>query len=743
MYGNPHSASLSSQLSTNRVEDIRLRVLRFFNANPDHFDLIFAANATSGIKLIVEGFREHEGGFEYFYHRDSHTSLVGVREAAKVGGYCFESDTEVESWLDRKDAETSSRNKASLKLFAYPAQSNLNGRRLPLSWASRLRSRPGGSLAYCLLDAAALVSTSVLDLGDATIAPDYVVLSFNKIFGFPDLGALIVRKGADGPLRKRSYFGGGTVDMVTCGKEHWHIKKQGPLHEQLEDGTLPIHSIVALDKAMSVHQRLYGTQTNIALHTQRLAKFLYDELWQLRHYNGRLVCDFHTNAPLCYTNIQMQGPILAFNIRNSRGDYISNAEVEKLANIKKIHIRSGGLCNPGGIASSLGLASWELKRNFSAGHICGDDDDILTRKPTGMLRVSLGAMSNIKDITSLLGFIREFFVDAAPIESAECPVTAPQGEYCVESLTIYPIKSCAGWQIPTGIGWEVRAEGLAWDREWCLVHQGTRKALSQKKYPKMALLRPHIDLEQGLLRVRYHGSSSTPMDKEIFVPLSADPSVYNAISDSSSALKSQVCDDKVLMRTYKSARTGDFLTAALGTPCTLARFPPASSGTSLRYAKPHLHRAGVANSLLLSNESPILVISRSSLNRLNEQIKLTDGKAAPAAVFRANIVIAEDASTPWGQEYPYAEDEWQSLAIGEFMTLDILGGCRRCQMVCIDQLTAEKNEEPFVTLAKTRRKQSKVFFGVHSALSPGNIGRPVKIYVGDTVRPSKTASVPH
>ena len=36
--------------------------------------------------------------------------------------------------------------------------------------------------------------------------------------------------------------------------------------------------------------------------------------------------------------------------------------------------------------------------------------------------------------------------------------------------------------------------------------------------------------------------------------------------------------------------------------------------------------------ILLSNESPILTITRSSLNRLNEQIKLTDGKAAHASV---------------------------------------------------------------------------------------------------------------
>jgi molybdenum cofactor sulfurtransferase len=37
-------------------------------------------------------------------------------------------------------------------------------------------------------------------------------------------------------------------------------------------------------------------------------------------------------------------------------------------------------------------------------------------------------------------------------------------------------------------------------------------------------------------------------------------------------------------------------------------------------------------------------------------------------------------------------------------------------MICVDQETAEKNEEPFVTLARTRRFDSKVFFGVHMSL---------------------------
>jgi molybdenum cofactor sulfurtransferase len=83
LFGNPHSASASSQLSTSRIEDIRLRALRFFNADPAEFDLVFVANATAGIKLIADALRAAPDGFDYAYHQASHTSLVGVREEAR------------------------------------------------------------------------------------------------------------------------------------------------------------------------------------------------------------------------------------------------------------------------------------------------------------------------------------------------------------------------------------------------------------------------------------------------------------------------------------------------------------------------------------------------------------------------------------------------------------------------------------------------------------------------------------
>jgi molybdenum cofactor sulfurtransferase len=744
LYGNPHSSSSSSQLSTRKIEDIRHDALRYFNADPVDFDLVFVANATAGIKLVMEAFREEEGGFWYGYHGDAHTSLIGAREAARRGSQCFENDEEVEKWLKQGESARHPR----LGLFAYPAQSNMNGRRLPLEWCWGVRHglQTSDAPTYTLLDAAGLVSTSPLDLSDRDAAPDFTVLSFYKIFGFPDLGALIVRKESADILRRRAYFGGGTVDMVVCLKEQWHARKTDSIHEGLEDGTLPVHDILALGHAMSVHKELYGSMQNVSRHTAYLAKQLYAGLSSLKHGNGSSVCEIYGKPEVDYQDSRQQGPIVAFNIRDAQQGYLSTTEVEKLATIRGLQLRTGGLCNPGGVASALNLAPWEMKQNFSAGQRCGNENDVISAKPTGMIRVSLGAMSTQEDVDTFLAFMHEFFVDStvAPpqYDTDVIMQSVAQGDLYIESMTVYPIKSCAGFRISDNMKWVVHAEGLAWDREWCLVHQGTGAALSQKRYPRMALLRPNLDLRRGKLHIRFAGHLPSDVAQEIEVPLSADPRVFDDKQNNMQREQtSMVCGDKITAKAYNSPLIAAFFTAALGVPCTLARFPPSGSGLSLRHAKAHLRKAtsneaDQARPILLSNESPILVISRSSLNRLNEQVKASGNRAPQAEVFRANIVVAQSLGSVPGTEIPYAEDEWSSLAIGfntlQQTMLSLLGPCRRCQMVCVDQASGDKEAsgEPFVTLAKTRRWDGKVWFGVHACLEGADNG---KIQVGDLV----------
>lgn len=84
----------------------------------------------------------------------------------------------------------------------------MTGRRLPLIWSQRLRmsSLSSHQNTYSLLDAAALATTTQLDFSDPDFAPDFTAVSFYKIFGFPDLGGLIVRKRSGHILQVRGHL---------------------------------------------------------------------------------------------------------------------------------------------------------------------------------------------------------------------------------------------------------------------------------------------------------------------------------------------------------------------------------------------------------------------------------------------------------------------------------------------------------------------------------------------------------
>ncbi|PYH98622.1 PLP-dependent transferase [Aspergillus ellipticus CBS 707.79] len=420
LLGNPHSESRSSQLSTAKVDEVRKRTLEFFHADPQHFDVVFVANATAAVKLVVEALkhfpvvrtRSQDGAFIgpglwFGYHIESHTSVVGVRELADAGQHCFESDAEVESWIrpepckediDRCPGQASKT--FQVGLFAYPGQSNMTGRRLPLNWTGRLRQSEYAAhhKVFTLLDAAALASTAPLDLSDPDGAPDFTAVSFYKIFGFPDLGGLIVRRKSAHVLTQRPYFGGGTVEMVVCSDDPWHSMKIDRLHETLEDGTIPFHSIIALGCALDSHQRLYGSQEQVSHHTTRLTASLYHRLSALKHRNGTQVCMIYQDAAAQYGDAKTQGPIVAFNIQSDDGRWLRLSLLEKAANDHHIHLRTGDVCNPGGLTKAIGLEPWECIRNYTAGVRCGCRNILIGEKPSGIARISLGAMSTVQDV---------------------------------------------------------------------------------------------------------------------------------------------------------------------------------------------------------------------------------------------------------------------------------------------------------------------------------------------------------
>ncbi|MCP4693022.1 MAG: aminotransferase class V-fold PLP-dependent enzyme, partial [Desulfobacterales bacterium] len=114
-------------------------------------------------------------------------------------------------------------------LFAFPAQSNFSGVQHPLEWIEAARAR-GWDV---LVDAAAFAPTNRLDPG--RWKPDFVPISFYKIFGYPTgVGCLVARKKVLARPR-RSWFAGGAVSAASI-RGDAHFLYEGTA--AFEDGTV-------------------------------------------------------------------------------------------------------------------------------------------------------------------------------------------------------------------------------------------------------------------------------------------------------------------------------------------------------------------------------------------------------------------------------------------------------------------------------------------------------------------------
>lgn len=82
-------------------------------------------------------------------------------------------------------------------------------------------------------------------------------------------------------------------------------------------------------------------------------------------------------------------------------------------------------------------------------------------------------------------------------------VTQDTATVTVAALYRYPIKSCAGTALTEGA---IDARGFVHDRELMLIDNATGTFLTQREFPRMALIRPH--LADGLVRVEAPGMAA-------------------------------------------------------------------------------------------------------------------------------------------------------------------------------------------------------------------------------------------
>src|SRR5512137_632418 len=85
VFGNPHSSNPTSLAATQLIESARESVLRFFNADPNEYDVIFTQNASGALKVVGEAYPFGPGD-QYLLTFDNHNSVNGIREFAHARG---------------------------------------------------------------------------------------------------------------------------------------------------------------------------------------------------------------------------------------------------------------------------------------------------------------------------------------------------------------------------------------------------------------------------------------------------------------------------------------------------------------------------------------------------------------------------------------------------------------------------------------------------------------------------------
>jgi molybdenum cofactor sulfurtransferase len=388
---NPTSAA-----STELVERARAYVLEFFKASPDEYVAIFTPNATGALRLAGEAY-PFQAGDRFLLTFDNHNSVNGIREFARARGAettyipSVAPDLRVDqTLLSRYLTDTPGDHH---NLFAYPAQSNFSGVQHPLDWIEQAHAH-GWDV---LLDAATHVPTNRLDL--SRWHPDFVALSFYKMFGWPTgVGCLLARREALAKLQ-RPWFSGGTIVAAFVQREYY---QSAPGAAHFEDGTVNYLSLPAVEIGLCHLERI-GIET---IHTRvsALGTWLLDALGSLRHTDGSPAATVY--GPRTW---QQRGATIAFNFLHPDGRVVDERYVDRLASLHNVSLRTGCFCNPGAgeVASTISRETL-VGGEFGQGTTLEEYIRQIGLPSGGAIRASLGLVTNFSDLYCFIKFAFEF-----------------------------------------------------------------------------------------------------------------------------------------------------------------------------------------------------------------------------------------------------------------------------------------------------------------------------------------------
>jgi selenocysteine lyase/cysteine desulfurase len=439
--GNPHSDSPTANYATQKIEEARQKVLEYFNAQDDYC-CVFTQNATGALKIVGECYPfDDNGGFLYCV--DNHNSVLGIRNyaakknAAFINHFSLGNDFRVEKEGLASLLSDAAYAPVQNKLLAFPAQSNATGIKHGLEIIT-IAKNAGWDV---LLDAAAYVPTNMLDLGalkELNQQPDYVCVSFYKMFGYPTgVGCLLIKikpensdRSPFGKLWNNKPWGpGGTVTYIssqsaslstgegcTDATSNYVLYKN---HRCFEEGTPNFQHIPAVKRGLEFLEHSNKEYT-ISAHVAGLMGWIVKKV-KATLYTGMQ----QPVAIICGAEEGVQfGSTVFMKFYHKDGRQYWNRHLEGLvkkfntASNYKLSVRIGSFCNPGvdEVCSGHDMAYMQMRyeKNRTEYNYAHQHPPVIAESPTlpepdpdiinglgnypGGLRVSVGIASNFHDV---------------------------------------------------------------------------------------------------------------------------------------------------------------------------------------------------------------------------------------------------------------------------------------------------------------------------------------------------------
>lgn len=257
----------------------------------------------------------------------------------------------------------------------------------------------------------------------------------------------------------------------------------------------------------------------------------------------------------------------------------------------------------------------------------------------------------------------------------------------VDSLHIYPIKSCAGVRV-SALRFNDGGH-IADDREWVVVNTDS-KVVWQGSHPKLALVNPITSPDT--LRLTAVG--------------------YQPIDIAQHPAK-PVCQIKIWNDTTKM---NDVLDGVDGGD-QAAAFLQAVTGENLRLVR--LSAAAVSRDAV----NRVHIVSASSVNEVNSALKNRGSPAVDLYRFRPNVVVSnlDETLEPFLEE-AITELSWTDEGREGMLSTTQL--CIRCVMPNVDPVTADVSEETLqtvTTLSAARHQGKPVYFGIYANINQASV----------------------